>query len=390
VTDSIYLDHASATPIRAVARGAMNEALDAFGDPIQGHREGRRASALLEDARQVIADGIRAQADEVVFTSGGTESVALAIAGVARARGDEGRRVVISAIEHPCVFGAGDLLKAAGFEIQLVGVDEFGRLDLDAFMAAVRAPGTILASVQHASHEVGTLQPVAEAARFAREAKVLFHCDAAQTNGRLPLDVEGLGVDLLSVSGHKFGAPPGIGALYVRRGTPLIGSPAGDIRERHRRAGAENLAGASAMGAAFTEALAEMGDQAAAQWELTGQLRAGLAAIPGVTVHGHPAQRAPHLVGFSVADADPEVVLMALDDRHIAISCGCVARGLPGEASGVLEAMGVSGTVSFRVSTWRDTTEADVARFLGELGELTGELRRVERATRESLSRRAE
>ena len=384
---AIYLDHASSTPLRRSAAEAMSQAADAFGDPIQGHAEGRRARDVLEGARDTVAGSVGAQSDDLVFTSGGTESVTLGIIGTVRARRAEGNRVLISEVEHPSVIGAAESMQADGVEVVKVGVDETGRLDLDRFVAEVRTPGTILASVQHANHETGTLQPVAEAARLAHEAGVLLHSDAAQTVGKLPIDVEALGVDLLSLSGHKFGGPPGIGALYVHRGILLTGSPAGDARERNRRSGAENVPGAAAMAAAVSEALGEIADQAAHQWALTDRLRTGLAALDGLQVHGHPTQRAPHLACFSAADVDPEVLLMSLDERGFQLSCGCVSRGLPGEVSPVLEAMGVRA-VGFRVSVGRATSDADVDAFLETMAGLAGELRAVERVSRETLSRR--
>ena len=383
-----YLDHASSAPMRPTAAQAMAEAAERFGDPLQNHAEGRAARELLEQARGRVAAGIGAQPDDLVFTSGGTESVSLGITGAVRAHRREGTRIVISAVEHPAVIGAAESMRPDGFEVIVIGVDEFGRLDLDRFVAEVRTPGTVLASIQHANHETGTLQPVAEAARLAREAGVLLHCDAGQTTGRLPIDVEGLGVDLLSISGHKFGAPPGIGALYVHRGVLLTGSPAGDARERNRRSGAENLPGAAAMGVAMGDALAELADQAATQWALTDRLRAGLESIEGVAVHGHPTQRAPHLVCFTAADVDPEVLLMALDERGFMLSCGCVSRGLPGESSPVLDAMGIKGMVGFRVSVGRGTTSEGVDAFLEAIPRLIGELRAVEHASRATFTRR--
>jgi cysteine desulfurase len=382
-----YLDHASAMPVRPAAARAMTDALSAFADPIQGHEAGREASRALEEAREHIAGALGAQADEIVFTSGGTESVSLAILGMARARREAGTRVVLSAIEHPSVHASARTLAGEGFEIETVPVDATGRADIDAFAAAVRARGTVLATLQHTNHEVGTLQAVAEAARLSRETGVLFHTDAAQAAGRLPVDVRALGVDALSVSGHKFGAPPGIGALFVRRGTPLLGHPSGDARERHRRAGAENLPGAAAMAAALAEAVSSLADEAAREWALTDRLRAGLAGLDGVLVHGHPTHRAPHLVCFTVEEADPETLLMALDERGFRVSCGCIERGIPGEASPVLEAMGWPHAVGFRVSVGPGTGTDDVERFLEATAELTRELRRIERASHRSLAR---
>ncbi len=383
----VYLDHAASTPLSEPARQALLEALDAFGDPLRHHALGRAARERLEEARARTAEAVGAQPDEIVFTSGGTESVALAIWGGVRPIRELGDRVVTSAVEHPAVGGVLHTLEVDGLATVLVPVDEHGELDLDAFAAEVRKPGTLLASIQHANHETGTMQPIAEAARLCREAGVLFHTDACQTVGRLPVDVSALPVDLLSLSAHKFGGPAGIGALYVRRGVPLAAYPCGDDRERRRRAGMENVPGAVAMAAALAAALEDSGDQAARQWGLTARLRERLAGIEGVTVHGHRTRRVPHLVCFSVVGLDAEVLAMALDDRGFLVGAGSNCSGAPGEASPVLEAMGVPGRPSFRVGVGRGTTEDDLDRFADALEELVGELREIHDASEAAMSR---
>lgn len=387
MSTDVYLDYGTASPLHPAAREALLASVDAFGDPLRLHSSGRRSREVLEDARQQIADGLSAQSDEIVLTSGGTESVALALRGVAEASREDGLRMVVGAVEHPCVLGAAAALERDGFEVTKVPVDEFGRVDLDKFAAEIRRPGTILASVQHANQEVGTLQPVAEAARLSHEARVAFHTDACQTAGRLPIDVVALEPDLLSISGHKFGGPPGIGALYVRRGTPLAGYPPGDDRERRRRSGMENVSGAAAMAAAFAASLAELRDQAARHWALTDRLRAGIGEIEDAVLHGHPTQRAPHLVCFSLPDLDPEVVLMALGDRGFQLGGGSVASGIAHEPSPVLAAMGVRGVAPVRIGVGPDTASEDVQRLLEVLPALVLELRRMENASSETLSR---
>lgn len=382
-----YLDHGSATPLHERAREALLEALEAYGDPLRPHANGRAAWRILDEARVQVADAIGAQPDEVVFTSGGTESVALAIWGGVRPIREIGNRVVVSAVEHPAVGGVTHTLEVDGLEVVMVGVDEFGRVDLDRFAAEVRRPGTLLASIQHANHEVGTLQPVAEAGRLCREAGVLFHTDACQTVGRLPVAVRDVEVDLLSLSGHKFGGPAGVGALFVRRGVPMAAYPCGDDRERRRRSGMENVSGIAAMAAALTASLADMGDQAARQWDLTRRLREGLEAVPGVRVHGHPTQRAPHLVCFSVRDLDAEILSMALDERGFRLAVGSNCSGAAAEPSPVLSHMGVPDTSSFRVGVGRGTDGADVDRLVATLPELVSELRRVERAAEAAMAR---
>jgi len=387
MTTTTYLDHASAAPLLEPAREALVSALDAFGDPLRLHANGLAARRLLDDARAQVAEALSAQPDEVVFTSGGTESVALAIWGGVRPVREIGNRIVTSVIEHPAVGGVLHTLETDGFETVLVGVDDQGQVDLDAFASEVRRPGTLLASIQHANHETGTMQPIAEAARLCREAGVLFHTDACQTAGRLPVDTSALEVDLLSLSAHKFGGPPGVGALYVRRGVPVAAYPCGDDRERRRRSGMENIPGVAAMAAALRASLGDSGDQAARQWALTERLRRGLVEVPGVEVHGHGTQRVPHLVCFSVADLDAEILSMALDDRGFRIAAGSNCSGAPGEPSPVLEHMGTPERPSFRIGVGRGTTSEDVERFLATLPHLVEELRRIEAASEEAMAR---
>jgi cysteine desulfurase len=383
-----YLDHASATPLDPRARAALIAALDEFGDPLRLHRNGLAARRLLDEARAQIAEAIRCQPDEIVFTSGGTESVALAVWGGVRPVREIGRRIVTSTIEHPAVGGVLHTLETDGFESALVGVDGDGRLDLDRFAAEVRRPGTLLASVQHANHEVGTIQQIAEAALLCREARVLFHTDACQTVGRLPVDVHTLDVDLLSMSGHKFGGPPGVGALYVRRGVPIAAYPCGDDRERRRRSGVENVPGVAAMAAALGARLQDMADQAARQWSVTDRIRREIVEhVPHARVHGHPTQRVPHLVCFSVPDLDAEILSMALDDRGFRVAAGSNCSGAPGDPSPVLEHLGHPGTASFRIGVGRQTTDADVDRLLEMLPSLVRELREVGSVAEAAMAR---
>lgn len=360
-----YLDHASTSPLRPEARAAMAEAIDApLGDPSRLHDVGMRARASLEQAREVTAAGFGARAREVVFTSGASEAIATACWGAA----ERGHQQVLSAVEHSAV----RLAAAQHGPTVVVGCDRAGTVDVDALLASVD-DDTAVVHIQWANHEVGTVQPVAEVVAACRERRVLVHVDAAQAAGRAPIDFRSLGADLMSISGHKLGGPPGTGVLLIRRGLRLRPLIVGGDQERARRAGLENVVGAVGL-AASIEAI-DVDREAPRQEELAAGMRDALTSVEGVELFGDPAHRLPHLVCAGIADIEPQAVLLGLDRRGIRAHSGsaCASEGL--EPSPVLEAMGVDAHRSLRVSVGWSTTEGDVAAFGAALPEVVAELR---------------
>lgn len=372
-----YLDHASSSPLRPEARAAWHAAIDELvGDPGRIHEEGLRARAALEIAREQLAELVGARSREVVFTSGATEAIATAVFGTITRSVDRGGpdavHQVVTAVEHSAVRRT---VERAG-PVTVVPVDRSGRVDPDAVIAAI-GPHTAAVHVQWANHEVGTVQPIAEIVAACRERKVLVHVDAAQAVGRIPVDFVGLRADLLSLSGHKFGGPPGTGALLVRRGLRLPPLLLGGDQERARRAGLEPVAALVALGAAAAAVgeagrLAEEEERARRQVE---RLAAIATAITGVERFGHVTERAPHLLCLGIDGIEPQGVLLGLDRRGIAAHSGSSCSSESLEPSPVLEAMGVDAHRSLRLSVGWNTTDADVERVASALPDIVDQLR---------------
>jgi cysteine desulfurase len=364
-----YLDHASTSPLRPEARQALLAALDGpAGDPGRIHREGMTVRALLEDARDRTAALVGARPRQVVFTSGATESIAaVGWGGAAR-----GGHQVVTAVEHSAVTATA----AQHGDVTVVGVDGLGRVDPERVAAAVR-PDTSVVHVQWGNHEVGTTQPVAEVVEACRDLDVLVHVDAAQAVGHVPVDVGALGADLLSLSGHKLGAPLGTGALVVRRGLRLEPLLVGSDQERARRAGLENTPALAGLGAAAAALLD--GDRLAAEEaegrRLTDRVLAAVEGLDGVRVHGDPVGRLPHLVCLGFDDVEPQAVLLGLDRRGVACHSGSACSTESLEPSPTLAAMGVDALRSLRVSTGWSSTDADVDALLAALPPVLAELR---------------
>jgi len=353
---------------------AMLAWLGATADPGRVHTEGRMARAAVEDARERVAVLLGARPREVVFTSGATESIASAVFGATAGAGatGHGTHVVVPAVEHSAVRQA-----SASLDVTIVGVDGQGRVDPAEMAAAVRTGETALVHIQAANHEVGTIQPVASVVEACRGRGALIHVDAAAAAGHVAIDFASLGADLLSVSAHKLGGPPGVGALLVRRGVRLRPLLVGGEQERGRRAGAENVAGIVGFGAAaeILAGSAALGAEAAAARRLTDGVLAAALAVGGVTAYGDTHKRLPHLVSLGVDGVEAEAVLIGLDQAGIAAHSGSACSSESLEPSPVLEAMGVDANRSLRVSTGWSTTDADTDAFARAFPAVVGRLR---------------
>jgi len=376
--DRIYLDHAATTATRPEAIAAMTAVLGSDYNPSSLHAEGRAARAILDGARAAVARVLGAKPREIVFTGGGSEADNLAILGIARARRTAGRHIITSAIEHHAVLHAVDELEAAGWSVTRLGADAAGMVAPDDLRAALR-PDTTLVTLALANNEIGTVAPIAELAAIAHAAGALFHTDAVQAPGQLPLDVAALGVDTLALSGHKFCAPKGVGVLYVRSGTPIVPHLFGGGQEHGLRAGTENLAGISALAAALELAEAERSAFVARVTALRDRLAAGIiAAIPGVRVNAAGAPRLANNLSVAFDDAPGDLLLMRLDLEGIAASAGsaCAAGSL--EPSHVIAALGLPQAAQrsvIRFSLGRTTTGDQIDRVLACLPDIVREVR---------------
>lgn len=361
-TNAGYFDTASGEPLHAAAREVFLAALDdGWADPARIYTAGRRARVLLDNAREVVAAVVGARPDEVSFTASGTQAVHLGVLGAADARRRAGPDVVVSAVEHSSVLHAAARHERGGGRRQVVGVDRAGRVDVDAFRAAI-GPDTALACLQAANHEVGTVQPVAEVAAACVEAGVPLLVDAAQVVGRVAVPS---GWSLLAASAHKWGGPPGVGVLAVRRHVRWRSPLPEDEREAGRVPGFENIPGVLAAAAALRARHDEAAALAARHRPLVDHIRTRVPElIPDVEVVGHPTERLPHLVTFSCLYVDGEALITELDRAGFAVSSGssCTASTL--RPSHVLEAMGVLTHGNVRVSLPPAVTRADVDRFL--------------------------
>jgi cysteine desulfurase len=375
----IYFDHAATTPARPEAVAVMLPLLGEGGfNPSSIHAEGRAARAALDDARARVARALGAKPREIVFTGSGSESIGLALIGAARAALGRGRHVVTTVAEHRAVLRAADVLEGEGWEVTRLPVDGAGLVDRGAFAGALRSD-TVLASVMLANNELGSIAPIAELAALARRAGVLFHTDAVQAPGQLELEAGALGVDLLSISAHKFYGPKGVGALYVRSGTPLAAQIVGGSQEFGLRAGTENVAGIAGLAAALELAQAERAANAARLAALRDRLEAGVtAAIPTARVNAAGVPRLAAVSSIAFADTLSAALLIRLDLEGIAASAGsaCAAGSL--EPSHVIRALGLPDVYRrgvIRFSLGQSSTAGEVDRVIAILPPLAAQVR---------------
>lgn len=364
----IYLDHNATTPLRLEAWEVMQlYSRERFGNPASAHWAGRQARRGLEEAREQVAALIGARPEEMLFTSGGTESNNLALAGVARALQVQGRHIVTTAVEHSSVLETLRALEREGFAVTFLPVDDEGRVDAGAVAGALRSD-TILVSIALANNEVGTIQPIHEISCLTRSRGVLLHTDAVQAAGKLPMDVSALGVDLLSLSAHKIYGPKGVGALYVRRGVSLAPLQHGGPQERERRAGTENVAGLVGFGEAARLACQELEETMARCSYLTERLWQGLQRnVPGVKLNGPFTGRLANTLNVGFPGVMGESLMMGLDLEGIAVSTGSACAAGAVEPSHVILAMGRTdeeAKSAVRFSLGKDTTEAEIDTVL--------------------------
>jgi cysteine desulfurase len=361
---AIYLDHAATTPLRREALDAMLPFLtEQFGNPSSAHAFGRKARAALDEAHERVATRLHAEPREIIFTSGGTEANNLAIKGAAWAGKARGHRIVTSPVEHHAVSHTLKYLERFGFEVVEVAVDRYGRIDPDELDAAI-TDKTILVSVMLANNEVGTVQRVAEIARRVHTHKgVLMAVDAVQGAPYIDIDVEALGVDMLSIAAHKFEGPKGVGVLYLRHGTHILAQQQGGEQERHRRAGTENVAGAVGLAAAYDLSCEERPETVKRLRRQRDRLKAAVLAVEGAELTGHPKERLPGLLSIIARDTDGTSVTLSLDLEGIACSVGSACTTGSTEVSHVLSAMGYpdeEARGALRMSLGRTTTDAEI------------------------------
>ena len=376
----IYLDHSATTPVDPeVATLMMTYYTEKYGNPSSVHSFGREAKQALEQARSQVAELIGATPSEVTFTSGGTEADNLAILGTADALRKKGKHIITSCIEHHAVLETCEYLEKNGFDLTIIPVDEEGILSLEEVRKAIR-PDTILISVMHANNEVGSIQPIAEIGKLAREHGITFHVDAVQSLGKIPIDVQEMNIDLLTVSSHKIYGPKGVGALYIRKGVRVMPLVHGGGQEKKRRSGTENTPGIIGFGKACELAGQRMAEDAEHQEKLRDKLMNGiLERIDYVKVNGPLGKdRLPNNVNVSIQFVEGESLLLSLDMLGVAASSGSACTSGSLDPSHVLLAMGLIHEIahgSLRFSLGRQNTEEEIDYVLEQLPKIVERLR---------------
>ncbi len=375
----IYLDYAATTPTDPdVVQAMLPYFSDQFGNPSSIHSFGQESKAAMEEARENIALLLGAQPEEIVFTSGGTESNNLALKGVAYANEHKGNHIITSSIEHHAVLEPCQFLEKNGFTVTYLPVDEYGLVDPEDVRKAITEK-TILISVMHANNEIGTIEPLVEIGKIAQEREIPFHTDAVQTFGHLPFGVNEFNLSLLSISAHKLYGPKGIGALYVRKGAKMVPLMHGGEQERRRRASTENVPAIVGFGKAAEIAQNSMKEEAEKLTALRDKyIKAILERIEHARLNGHPTQRLPNNINVSIQYVDGESMLLNLDMEAIAASAGSACSSGSLEPSHVLLALGLSRELahgSLRLSSGRDTREEDLDRVVDILAKIVSTLR---------------
>jgi cysteine desulfurase len=376
----IYLDHAATTPLDPEVLDAMLPFFgEVYGNPSSIYTPGRKARAALDDARDTVARVLGCESRELIFTSGGSEADNLAVRGVASRNHDRGNHIICSQVEHHAVLHTCQDLERRGFEVTYLAVDRDGRVSIDDLAAALR-PETLLVSVMTGSNEVGTLEPVRELAALTHDkSSAYFHTDAVQAFGKVPLSVNDLGVDLLTLSAHKIYGPKGVGCLYVRMGTRIDPLITGGGHERNRRAGTENVAGIAGMARAVEIAARDFDQDTTHLRAVRDRLSENvLSSVKGARLTGHATERLPHHASFVFGDVEGDSLLMRLDREGVYASSGSACTSGSLEPSHVLLAMGMTpkeALSSLRLTVGKRTTTADVDAAVEVIQEAVGALR---------------
>lgn len=374
----IYFDHAATTPTRPEVVEAMQAYFKhSFGNPSSQHYFGKETHSAISEAREKVAQMVGARKDEIIFLSGGTESDNLAILGVAFANRDRGKHIITSRIEHRAVLEPCRFLEREGWKVTFVPVDKHGMVDPDDIKNAITSE-TILISIMHANNEIGTIQPIQEIGKIAKERDICFHTDAVQTFSHIPINVDELNIDLLSFSAHKFYGPKGVGGLYIRRGTTISPHIYGGYQESGLRAGTENVPAIVGMGKAVQLAMLEMDAQIAYVTALRNRLIKALMDIEGIRLNGHPTERLPNNINIIVDYVDGEAMMVNLDFKGIAVSTGSSCMTATHGPSHVLTATGLSyeeARSALRITLGRDNTEKEIDYFLDVFKDVLKNLR---------------